>query len=123
MASSMVVSALLSGVFQVLFDWLASRQLISFFRRDQKLPENLRTVLLTVHAVLVDAEEQQITNLVVKQWIKKLEDVVYRAKDLLDKIDTWQRKSEAEAKVKGRSKVNGNEVRNKKKEKKKNLSS
>ena len=114
MASSMVVSALLSGVFQVLFDRLASRQLISFFRRDQKLPENLRTVLLTVHAVLTDAEEQQITNLGVKQWIKKLEDVVYRAEDLLDKVDTWQRKSEAEAKVKGKSKVNGNEVRNKK---------
>ncbi|XP_050281719.1 putative disease resistance RPP13-like protein 1 [Quercus robur] len=109
-----VVSALLSGVFQVLFDRLASRQLISFFRRDQKLPENLRTVLLTVHAVLIDAEEQQITNLGVKQWIKKLEDVVYRAEDLLDKIDTWQRKSEAEAKVKGKSKVNGNEVRSKK---------
>ena len=109
-----VVSALLPGVFQVLFDRLASRQLISFFRRDQKLPENLRTVLLTVHAVLIDAEEQQITNLGVKQWIKKLEDVVYRAEDLLDKIDTWQRKSEAEAKVKGKSKVNGNEVRSKK---------
>nr|POF02737.1 putative disease resistance rpp13-like protein 1 [Quercus suber] len=110
MASSMVVSALLSGVFQVLFDRLASRQLISFFRRDQKLPENLRTVLLTVHAVLIDAEEQQITNLGVKHWIKKLEDVVYRAEDLLDKIDTWQRKSEAEAKLKGKSKVNGNET-------------
>ena len=109
-----VVSALLSGVFQVLFDRLASRQFISFFRRDQKLPENLRTVLLTVHAVLIDAEEQQITNLGVKQWIKKLEDVVYRAEDMLDKIDTWQRKSEAEAKVKGKSKVNGNEVRSKK---------
>ena len=110
MASSMVVSALLSGVFQVLFDRLASRQLMSFFRRDQTLPTKLRIVLLTVHAVLIDAEEQQITNLRVKEWVKMLEDAVYRAEDLLDKIDTWQRKSEADAKVKGKSKVNGNEV-------------
>ena len=114
MASGMVVSALLSGVCQVLFDRLASPQLMSFFRRDQTLPDKLRIVLLTVHAVLIDAEEQQITNLRVKEWVKMLEDAVYRAEDLLDKIDTRQRKSEADAKVNGKSKVNGNEVRNKK---------
>ena len=114
MASGMVESALLSGVCKVLFDRLASLQLMSFFRRDQTLPDKLRIVLLTVHAVLIDAEEQQITNLRVNQWVKMLEDTVYRAEDLLDKIDTWQRKMEADAKVKGKSKVNGNEVRNKK---------
>ena len=43
-----------------------------------------------------------------------LEDAVYGAEDLLDKIDTWQREMEADAKVKGKSKVNGNEERNKK---------
>lgn len=50
----------------------------------------------------------------VNEWVKMLEDAVYRAEDLLDKSDTWQRKMEADAKVKGKSKVNGYEVRNKK---------
>ena len=88
--------------------------LLGLGRDNKTLPDKLRIVLLTVYAVLIDVEEQQITNLRVKEWVKMLEDAVYRAEDLLDKIDTRQRKSEADAKVKGKSKVNGNEVRNKK---------
>ena len=88
--------------------------LLGLGRDNKTLPDKLRIVLLTVYAVLIDVEEQQITNLRVKEWVKMLEDAVYRAEDLLDKIDTRQRKSEADAKVNGKSKVNGNEVRNKK---------
>ena len=105
----MVASALLSGLFQVLFDRLASRQIISFFRRshfDQTLIDKLKTVLLTVDAVLIDAEEQQITNPRVRDWINWLKDAVYDADNLLDEIDTLQRKLEADQK-----RVNGNEVR------------
>ena len=88
--------------------------LLGLGRDNKTLPDKLRIVLLTVYAVLIDVEEQQITNLRVKEWVKMLEDAVYRAEDLLDKIDTRQRKSEADAKVNGKSKDNGNEVRNKK---------
>ena len=91
MASSVLVSALLSGVFQVLFDRLASRQVIEFFQFwsfDEKLLDELKIVGLTVDAVLRDAEEQQITNLAVKEWANRLEDAAYHAEDLLDEIDT-----------------------------------
>ena len=109
MASSMVASALLSGLFQVLFDRLASRQIISFFQPshfDQTLLDKLKTVLLTVDAVLIDAEEQQLTNPRVRDWVNRLKDAVYDADNLLDEIDTLQRKLEPD-----QTRVNGNKVR------------
>ena len=39
----------------------------------------LKTVLLTVNAVISDAEESEITNLVVKDWVNELKDNVYDA--------------------------------------------
>lgn len=45
-----------------------------------KLEETLRTI----QAVLLDAEEQQQTNRVVKNWVTRLKDVVYDVDDLLD---------------------------------------
>ena len=98
MTSIMVESALLSGLFQVLFDRLASRQVLDFFQLkglDQKLLNKLDTLLLTVHAVLIDAEEQQITNLRVKEWVNRLEDAAYDADDILDEINTLQCQSKA----------------------------
>lgn len=114
MASSVLVSALLSGVFQVLFDRLASRQVIEFFQFwsfDEKLLDELKIVGLTVDAVLRDAEEQQITNLAVKEWVNRLEDAAYHAEDLLDEIDTLalQHGLETEGKAKGKAKVNENQ--------------
>ena len=91
MVSSMLVSALLSGLFQMLFDRLASRQVIEFFKSwsfDEKLLDELKIVWLTVDAVLRDAEEQQVTNLAVKEWVNRLEDAAYHTEDLLDEIDT-----------------------------------
>ena len=102
----MLVSALLSGLFQVLFDRLASRQVIEFFqfwKFDEKLLDELKTVRLTVDAVLRDAEEPQITNVAVQEWVNRLEDAAYHAEDLLDEIDTLalQHHLETEGKAKG----------------------
>ena len=114
MISSMLVSALLSGLFQVLFERLASREVIEFFQFwsfDEKLLDELKIVGLTVNAVLRDAEEQQITNLAVKEWVNRLEDAAYHAEDLLDEIDTLalQHDLETEGKAKGKAKVNENQ--------------
>ena len=110
----MLVSALLSGLFQVLFDRLASRQVIEFFqfwKFDEKLLDELKTVRLTVDAVLRDAEEPQITNVAVQEWVNRLEDAAYHAEDLLDEIDTLalQHHLETEGKDKGKAKVNENQ--------------
>ncbi|CAA7029919.1 unnamed protein product [Microthlaspi erraticum] len=45
-------------------------------------------MLLTISAVLIDAEEKQITNPVVEKWVNELRDVVYHAEDVLDDIAT-----------------------------------
>ncbi|XP_044490054.1 putative disease resistance RPP13-like protein 1 [Mangifera indica] len=97
-----VIGALLSASIQVLFDRLASRQLLDFFRSkecDETLLHRLEIILLSVHAVLCDAEEKQITNSIVKRWVNELKDAVYHAEDFLDEIFTnnLQRKMEDES--------------------------
>jgi hypothetical protein len=42
----------------------------------------------TIQAVLLDAEEQQAQNHAVKDWLRKLKDVMYEADDLLDDFST-----------------------------------
>ena len=71
------------------------KELISpFFKRlllggeIQKLLDRLKTVLLTVNAVLDDAEEKQITSPSVKEWVDKLKDEAFQAEDVLDAIKT-----------------------------------
>ncbi|KAK4841587.1 hypothetical protein QYF36_007079 [Acer negundo] len=85
-----IISALLSASLQVLFDRTSPRtNLIEFFQRhkfDEILFKNLETTLLQVNAVLGDAEEKQITNLCVRQWIDELKDAAYHTVDLLDEI-------------------------------------
>jgi hypothetical protein len=45
-------------------------------------------ILLSVNAVLEDAEDKQFTRLDVKEWLDELKDAVYDAEDTLDKIVT-----------------------------------
>lgn len=52
------------------------------------LLDELKTTLLVLGAVLNDAEEKQITDLAIKEWLEELKDVVYDAEDLLDEINT-----------------------------------
>ncbi|XP_050282403.1 putative disease resistance RPP13-like protein 1 isoform X2 [Quercus robur] len=83
--------ACLSPLVQVLLDRLAVPLIINFFQNpdfDETLLERLKTVLLTVNAVISDAEESEITNLVVKDWVNELKDAVYDADDLSCEIQT-----------------------------------
>ena len=50
--------------------------------------EKLKDTVSAVHAVLLDAEEQQDKSHRVKHWIKKLRDAVYDADDLLTEFYT-----------------------------------
>ena len=99
--------ALLSAFFEVLFDRLASRQVMAFLRGrdfDQTLFHKLKTALLTVNAVIIHAEENQITNLVVREWINELKDATYNADDLLDELATIALRGELEAEAKANEK-------------------
>ncbi|KAK4841486.1 hypothetical protein QYF36_005359 [Acer negundo] len=85
-----IISALLSASLQVLFDRISPRtNLCEFLQRhkfDEILLEKLETTMLQVNAVLGNAEEKQITNLFVRQWLEELKDTAYHTVDLLDEI-------------------------------------
>ncbi|XP_057750864.1 putative disease resistance RPP13-like protein 1 [Arachis stenosperma] len=90
-----LVSALLPAALQVLIDRLASRQLLDLFSRRTiaasaaaAAAEKLKLQLLSVNAVLADAEEKQIVNPYVKIWVDELRETVYHGQDLLDQIAT-----------------------------------
>ncbi|XP_040993329.1 putative disease resistance RPP13-like protein 1 [Juglans microcarpa x Juglans regia] len=86
-----VAGLLLSPFLQVLFERVASREFVDFFRSrklDSGLLKRLEIVLLSAHAVLEDAEELQFTKDAVKKWLDELKDAVYDAEDILDEIHT-----------------------------------
>ena len=91
MARALVGGAFLLASLQVLFERLASREVLSFIRgrkmRDALL-KKLERKLLVVHAVINDAEVKQFTNPYVKKWLVLLKEAVYEAEDILDEITT-----------------------------------
>ncbi|XP_052724562.1 putative disease resistance RPP13-like protein 1 [Vigna angularis] len=90
MALAVVGGALLSAFIDVLFDRLASPEFVNFIRgkKPDKLLQKMKSQLLVVKVVLADAEKRQITDSNVKEWLDLLNDVVYRADDLLDEVYT-----------------------------------
>ncbi|RVW30526.1 putative disease resistance RPP13-like protein 1 [Vitis vinifera] len=92
--------ALLSASLQVLFDRMASRDVLTFLREQElsaTLLTELKTKFLAVKAVLNDAEAKQIANSDVKDWVDELKDAVYDAEDLLDEITTEALRCEMES--------------------------
>ncbi|CAN6696591.1 unnamed protein product [Malus baccata var. baccata] len=88
---ALVGEALLSGSIKVLCDKIASGQFMNFFRArrlDYSLMDRLKVTLMTLHAVLNDAEEKQIVNPAVGMWLDELKHAVFDAEDLVDELDT-----------------------------------
>ncbi|XP_021295822.1 putative disease resistance RPP13-like protein 1 [Herrania umbratica] len=98
-----VGGAFLSAFLQVLFDRMASREVIDFIRGKKladDLLKKLKMLLLSVDTVLNDAEKKQITSLTVNKWVHELKDAVYDAEDVMDEIATEALKCRVEAKSK-----------------------
>ncbi|KAF3954666.1 hypothetical protein CMV_020015 [Castanea mollissima] len=106
MAAVAVGGAFLSATLQVLFDRMASPEVLDFIR-GRKVPDNLlvklETSCLALNAVLNDAEEKEISNPPVKKWLDELRDAVCDAEDLLDEIATEALQCQLEAKNKVRN--------------------
>jgi len=82
--------ALFGAVLQVLFDRLDSRQVLDYFRArklDEKLLKKLKRKLLSINAVVDDAEQKQFRNAYVKAWLDEVRDVLLDTEDLMDEID------------------------------------
>uniref|UniRef100_A0A2N9HM46 Rx N-terminal domain-containing protein n=1 Tax=Fagus sylvatica TaxID=28930 RepID=A0A2N9HM46_FAGSY len=82
MAGALVGGAFVSAFLQVAFDMVASREVLDYLKGRKPIDgllQKLKIELMSADAVLIDAEEKQITNPAVKKWLDELKD----AKDVL----------------------------------------
>ncbi|PKI47813.1 hypothetical protein CRG98_031774 [Punica granatum] len=82
---------LLSAFLQVLFDRLASRELLNFARRKKlhSLLKRWETTLKDIHIVLEDVEDQAMARESrVTPWLDDLRDLAYDVENLLDEFAT-----------------------------------
>ncbi|KAF7112273.1 hypothetical protein RHSIM_RhsimUnG0246400 [Rhododendron simsii] len=96
----MAGEALLGAAFGVLLDRLTSKEFINFFRgrkHDERLLKRLKLKLLGLNKVLNDAEDKQINDPAVKEWLDELKGAVYDAEDLVDEIATEALRCKMEA--------------------------
>ncbi|KAH9681532.1 putative disease resistance protein [Citrus sinensis] len=85
-----VAELFLSAFLQVLFERLMSPELLKLAGQEgvrSKLKKWEET-LKTIEAVLIDAEEKQLTDRAVKLWLDDLRDLAYDAEDILDEFAT-----------------------------------
>ncbi|KAJ9184875.1 hypothetical protein P3X46_004560 [Hevea brasiliensis] len=85
----MALESFAFNVAQKVLEKLASKayQEISIAWGVQGELKKLEDVLMTVKAVLLDAEEKQVSNNDVRVWLIKLKDVLYDAEDVLDEFE------------------------------------
>ncbi|XP_072066335.1 putative disease resistance RPP13-like protein 1 isoform X1 [Arachis hypogaea] len=91
MAAELVGGAVLSSILNVVFDRMSSPEVANWIKGKkltQKLLERLKTTLYAVQAFLIDAEQKQIKERAVKDWLDTLKDAMYVADDLLDEVFT-----------------------------------
>ncbi|XP_050262354.1 putative disease resistance protein RGA4 [Quercus robur] len=86
-----MADAILYGVVQKIIESLGSSTLkkIRSIRGVQDELEKMNNTVLTIQAVLEDAEEQQVKNHQVKDWLMKLRDAAFDADDLLSEFSTY----------------------------------
>ncbi|KAL5549188.1 hypothetical protein UlMin_004419 [Ulmus minor] len=93
MAGVLVGSAVLSSFFNVLFDRAATREFLKFLLRDEDihfegLLWELKVLLPSADMLMDDAEEKRILDKRVEEWLFELKDVVFKAGEVVDKIET-----------------------------------
>ncbi|XP_024158616.1 putative disease resistance RPP13-like protein 1 isoform X2 [Rosa chinensis] len=107
--AEVVGGAFLSSALAVLFDRMASRPVVDFIRGKKTtagLLHKLKIKLLSVNKLLDDAEEKQLRNSRVRDWLNELKDVLYHADDLLDEIKTEALRCKMEQEDSGSSSTN-----------------
>ncbi|WJX30678.1 hypothetical protein P8452_19190 [Trifolium repens] len=104
--ATVVGEAFLAASLEVLLEKIVSGEFGELFRStklDNELLGKLEITLVSLQAVLHDAEEKQITNPAVKQWLDMIRDAVFEAGDLFDEINTEALRRRVEAEYETRS--------------------
>nr|GMC84451.1 putative disease resistance protein rga3 [Ipomoea batatas] len=86
-----MAEAVISALLEVLFEKIASlvsKEYGGPLGTTRKEMEKLQSVLSTIKAVLQDAEERQLRDNALKNWLLKLKDIFYDADDLVDEYLT-----------------------------------
>lgn len=98
MAAEFVGGAIVNSIIEVLVDKLASTEMMDYFRTklDENLLKKLNNSLISINAVVQDAEQQQIRRPTVKEWICNVKDAMMDAEDVLDEIYIQNLKSKLE---------------------------
>ncbi|XP_062086228.1 putative disease resistance RPP13-like protein 1 [Humulus lupulus] len=85
-----MAEAFLTVLFEKLFERLNSPEFANFFQGKKSICEQLRELnlkLKTASLLVNDAEERQLKEPDVKDWLDDLKHVIYRTQDLVDHID------------------------------------
>ncbi|GMN60976.1 hypothetical protein TIFTF001_030059 [Ficus carica] len=123
MAAELVGGALLSASLQFLFERIGSGEVFDYLTGKSKrgdfeeLLGKLKIVLNSVSAVLDVAEQKQIKSRRVETWLDELQEAVFDAEDLLDRIESHA----FQLKLGSKSSTATSKVRKSKKEKIQNL--
>ncbi|KAL3750411.1 hypothetical protein ACJRO7_011416 [Eucalyptus globulus] len=102
-----IAELFLGALLPVLFQRLASPELLDFARREgiDKLLKKWEEMLISINQVLAEAEERQLTSDPgVKSWLKDLGNLAYDIEDLLDEFATKSAEKKFKAEL-GNSKV------------------
>ncbi|KAJ6944504.1 hypothetical protein NC652_009784 [Populus alba x Populus x berolinensis] len=92
MALALIGESILAAVLEVLMERIVSPAVRDFFKSQKIDDEELKKLKARMRSVskllklLNDAEEKQITDAAVKEWLDELKDAVYQADDFLDEI-------------------------------------
>ncbi|XP_027339032.1 putative disease resistance protein At3g14460 [Abrus precatorius] len=91
MAEALVGGAFLSAFINVVLERVSSAEFVKLIqgkKLDQDLLQRLNNALCAAEVLLIDAEQKQINNPSIKNWLHNLRDAVYVADDLLDLVFT-----------------------------------
>ena len=100
MAETMAITALMQVVFEKttsLIPLITGHFKGTWGADVHKEMMKLQSILSTIRSVLEDAEEQQLKNNTIKDWLAKLKDAAYDADDILDLFHWEVLRQEAEA--------------------------